>query len=160
VSRACSSLVAPRLGVGMSEPVTRSFAEVEAGASLGELAFDVSRADLIRYAGASLDFNPIHWSERAAERAGLPDVIAHGMLTMALAARLATNWARDPGAVRSYSVRFSAVVPVPAHRSARITVSGSVVTKLDNDRVAVELTVTSDERQVLKHVYAVLQLAQ
>ena len=140
------------------EHSTRSYATVAVGDSLGEIAVEISRADLVRYAGASLDFNPIHWSEQAVERADLPDVIAHGMLIMALAGRLATSWARDPGAIRSYSVRFSAVVVVPADRPALVEISGSVAEKLRNDRVAVALTVASRERQVLKHAYAEIQL--
>ena len=62
--------------------------------------FRVTRADLVRYAGASGDFNPIHWSDRVATGVGLPGVIAHGMFTMALAGRAVTGWVGDPGAVR------------------------------------------------------------
>jgi len=75
--------------------------------------FRVTRADLVRYAGASGDFNPIHWSERFATKVGLPGVIAHGMLTMALVGRAVTDWAGAPDAVLDYSVRFSRPVPVP-----------------------------------------------
>jgi acyl dehydratase len=84
----------------------------------------VMRDDLVRYAGASGDFNPIHWSERLAVGVGLPNVIAHGMLTMALGAQLVTAWAGDPGAVVGYSVRFTRPVVVPD----------------DDDGVVVELT--------------------
>jgi len=152
------SRVAQRRAQAMSEPMIRRYSEVDVGASLGELVVEVTRADLVRYAGASLDFNPIHWSDRAAERAGLPDVIAHGMLTMALASRLVTNWAGDPGAVRSYSVRFSAVLTVPPDGSSLITVSGSVIDKLDDKRVAADLVVRSAARQVLKNVHLTIQL--
>ena len=68
--------------------------------------FRVTRADLVRYAGASGDFNPIHWSERVATGVGLPGVIAHGMFTMALVGRAVTAWAGAPDAVVEYSVRF------------------------------------------------------
>lgn len=87
--------------------------EVAVGGTLPALRVRITRADLVRYAGASLDFNPIHWNERVAGDAGLPDVIAHGMLTMAHGARLVTNWAGDPGAVIDYGVRFTRPVVVP-----------------------------------------------
>ena len=75
--------------------------------------FPIGRADLVRYAGASGDFNPIHWNERFAKEVGLPDVIAHGMFTMAVAIRVVTDWAGDPGAVVEYGVRFTRPVVVP-----------------------------------------------
>lgn len=73
---------------------------------------DITRADLIRYAGASGDFNPIHWSEATAQAAELPGVIAHGMLSMGLAVDLVTEWTNDPAAIIDYQTRFSAMVPV------------------------------------------------
>src|SRR3954467_13444436 len=87
--------------------------EVAVGPELPEQPFPVTRADLVRYAGASGDFNPIHWNERVATSVGLPDVIAHGMLTMALAARVVTAWAGDPGALVEYQVRFGRPVRGP-----------------------------------------------
>ena len=84
-----------------------------AGDELPPLVVRVRRADLVRYAGASGDFNPIHWSERFAVGVGLPNVIAHGMLTMALAGRLVTAWIGDPAAVVGYSARFTRPVVVP-----------------------------------------------
>ncbi len=83
------------------------------GDELPPLELRVTRADLVRYAGASGDFNPIHWSDRIARSVDLPGVIAHGMLTMALAGRLVTGWVGDPAAVRSYGVRFTRPVVVP-----------------------------------------------
>jgi acyl dehydratase len=85
----------------------------QVGDELGPLRVRITRAGLVRYAGASLDFNPIHWNERVAKSVGLPDVIAHGMLTMACGGRLVTDWAADPGALVEYSVRFARPVPVP-----------------------------------------------
>ena len=73
----------------------------------------MTRAELVRYAGASGDFNPIHWNQRFAVGVGLPDVIAHGMLTMALAGRLVTSWTGDPAAVVGYAARFTRPVVVP-----------------------------------------------
>lgn len=75
--------------------------------------FRVTRADLVRYAGASGDFNPIHWSDRFATKVGLPGVIAHGMFTMALVGRAITEWAGSPDAVVEYGVRFTRPVVVP-----------------------------------------------
>ena len=87
----------------------------------------VDRARLVRYAGASGDFNPIHWNDRVATSVGLPGVIAHGMLTMALAGRLVTQWVGDPSAVRSCGVRFTRPVVVPDDdEGAAIELSGTV----------------------------------
>ena len=81
----------------------------------------------VRYAGASGDFNPIHWSDRVATGVGLPGVIAHGMLTMALAGRLVTQWVGDPAAVRSYGVRFTRPVVVPDDdEGALVEITGKV----------------------------------
>src|SRR5256885_17112851 len=105
--------------------------EVEAGAELPPLAVPVTRATLVRYAGASGDFNPIHWNERFAKEVGLPDVIAHGMFTMAEAVRVVTDWVGDPGQVVEYGVRFTRPVVVPDDDTgARITVTGRVTAKL------------------------------
>jgi acyl dehydratase len=87
--------------------------ETAKGDELPPLSLRVTRAGLVRYAGASGDFNPIHWSDRVATSVGLPGVIAHGMLTMALGGRLLTQWVGDPAAVRSYAVRFTRPVVVP-----------------------------------------------
>lgn len=105
---------------------------VQKGDQLGPLDTTLTREDLVRYAGASLDFNPIHWNERFAQRVGLPDVIAHGMLTMALAGRLVTDWAGDPGKVLEYSVRFARPVPVPDDGTgATLTFTGKVTEVTD-----------------------------
>jgi acyl dehydratase len=85
----------------------------EQGAELPPLRVTLTRTDVVRYAGASGDFNPIHWSDRVAQQVGLPGVVAHGMLTMAHAGRLVTGWLGDPGAIRSFGVRFTRPVPVP-----------------------------------------------
>lgn len=143
----------------MSERGLRSYAEVLAGEGIGDRTFEVDRAQLVRYAGASLDFNPIHWSDLAAERAGLPDVIAHGMLTMALAGRAVTDWAGDPGAVVDYSVRFSAVVAVAADAPTVVRVGGRVAEKLGEGRVAVDLVVECGQSEVLKRARVIVELA-
>ncbi|MEJ3653864.1 MaoC family dehydratase [Actinomycetes bacterium KLBMP 9759] len=127
---------------------------IEKGTELPPLSLRVTRADLVRYAGASGDFNPIHWSDRVATAVGLPGVIAHGMLTMALAARLVTDWVGDPAAVRSYSVRFTRPVVVPDDdEGALLELSGKVTGVADADdgaRVAsVLITARFDEKTVL-----------
>src|SRR4051794_16920567 len=114
----------------------------------------VTRADLVRYAGASGDFNPIHWSDRFATGVGLPGVIAHGMLTMALAGRFVTAWAGDPAAVRGLTARFTRPVVVPDDdEGAEVELSGTVsaVTDgADGPRVAtVSVTAKFDGRTVL-----------
>ena len=130
------------------------------GDELPPLSVRVTRADLVRYAGASGDFNPIHWSDRVATSAGLPGVIAHGMYTMALAGRLVTDWAGSPAAVRSYGVRFTRPVVVPDDdEGATIEVSGTVGEKDEEARtVRVDLTATCDGNKVLGKAYAVVRL--
>ncbi|HEX6233568.1 MAG TPA: MaoC family dehydratase [Jiangellaceae bacterium] len=124
--------------------------DVQAGTELPQRTFRVTRADLIRYAGASGDFNPIHWSDRIAKDVGLPTVIGHGMLTMALAARLLTDWVGDPGAVVEYGVRFSRPVVVPDDADGvAVTVSGVVTNIREDGLVDVELTVKADDQKVL-----------
>ena len=86
-----------------------------------------TRADLVRYAGASGDFNPIHWSDRAAARLNLESVIAHGMLTMGRALRVVTDWVGDPERVVAYGVRFTKPVPVPDDDTGvEVQVTGTV----------------------------------
>ncbi|CAL9510031.1 MaoC family dehydratase [Streptomyces sp. NPDC003090] len=136
-----------------------SFDEVEVGTELPAGAFPVTRATLVQYAGASGDFNPIHWNEKFAREVGLPDVIAHGMFTMAEAARVVTDWVGDPGALVEYGVRFTKPVVVPNDdKGALIQVTGKVAAKLDDRRVRVDLTATSDGQKVLGMSRAVVQL--
>lgn len=132
---------------------------VEVGEELPEQVFPVTRADLVRYAGASGDFNPIHWNERVAVEVGLPGVIAHGMLTMALAARAVTAWTGDVAALEEYTVRFGRPVIVPDDDTgAEVTVRGRVAARLDDGRVRVDLTVTSGGEKVLSLARAILRV--
>ena len=133
---------------------------VAVGDTLGPRTFPLTRLDLVRYAGASGDFNVIHWNQRIATSVGLPDVIAHGMLTMATAARLVTDWAGDPGALVRYGVRFTSLVVVPDDdRGAELEVSGVVSGKDDEARtVTVDLTATSAGEKVLGRAQAVVRL--
>jgi acyl dehydratase len=135
------------------------YADVEPGTAIAPKSYRVTRLDLVKYAGASGDFNPIHWSERIARSVGLPGVIAHGMYTMAQAGKFVAEWAGDPGAVTEFGVRFSAMVPVPDDdRGAAIEVSGTVADKLGDNKVAVELTARADGAKVLTRARAVVRL--
>ena len=141
----------------MSGPVR--LADVAVGTALPEQRYRITRADLVRYAGASGDFNPIHWSERVATEVGLPGVIAHGMFTMALAGRAVTDWTGDPAALVEFQVRFGRPVPVPDDDDgAEVTVRGSVAALLDDGRVRVDLAVTSGGEKVLSLARVVLRL--
>jgi len=131
----------------------------EKGTELPPLSLRVTRSDLVRYAGASGDFNPIHWSDRVATSVGLPGVIAHGMFTMALAARAVTQWTGDPGALVEYQVRFGRPVVVPDDdEGAEVTVRGKVGALLDDGLARVDLTVTSDGEKVLSLARATVRL--
>ena len=132
---------------------------VEVGTELPELVVRVTRADLVRYAGASGDFNPIHWNERVATEVGLPGVIAHGMFTMALAARAVTGWTGDPAGMVEYHVRFGRPVVVPDDdQGAELTVHGRVAALLEDGQARVDLTVTSSGEKVLSLARAVVRL--
>ncbi|MFF0213810.1 MaoC family dehydratase [Streptomyces vinaceus] len=136
------------------------YADVEVGTELPAGSFPVTRATLVRYAGASGDFNPIHWNEKFAQEVGLPDVIAHGMFTMAEAIRVVTDWVGDPGAVVEYGVRFTKPVVVPNDETgALVEVTAKVAAKLDDNRVRVDLTAMSAGQKVLGMSRAVVALA-
>jgi acyl dehydratase len=135
------------------------FADVTAGAELPPVSYPVNRLSLVKYCGASGDFNFIHWNERIARSVGLPNVIAHGMFTMAQAGRYVTDWAGDAGALVEFGVRFSAMVVVPDDDTgATIEVSGTVEEKLDGNLVAVALTARSGDAKVLSRARAVVRL--
>ena len=139
---------------------TLKYADVEVGTKLPALTVPIQRLTLIKYAGASGDFNIIHWNERFATSVGLPDVIAHGMFTMASAIRVVTDWVGDPGAVVEYGVRFTRPVPVPDDGvGALLEISGEVTELLDARRVRVTLTAASAGQTVLGKAQAVVQLA-
>lgn len=129
-----------------------------AGDELPPLEVRVRRADLVRYAGASLDFNPIHWNDKVAESVGLPGVIAHGMLTMALAGRLVTNWTGDPGAVLEYGARFVRPVVVPNDDDgALVELTGKVKEVRDDGTARVDITAKFDGKAVLGKAVAVVR---
>lgn len=132
---------------------------VEVGTELPAQTFPVTRVALVKYAGASGDFNPIHWNERFATSVGLPDVIAHGMFTMAEAARVVTDWIGDPGLLEAYSVRFTRPVPVPdTDAGTTIEVTGKVTELLDGGRAKIMLTATHDGQKILGNAVAIVRL--
>jgi acyl dehydratase len=131
---------------------------VEIGTQLPARVFRVTRADLVRYAGASGDFNPIHWSERIATGVGLPGVIAHGMFTMALVGRAVTGWAGDPAAVVDYSVRFTRPVLVPdTDEGTEVTVSAVVKASPEPGHVLLDLTAVCAGEKVLAQARATVR---
>jgi len=142
-----------------------SFNELSAGQEIGSRTIEVTRTDLVKYAGASGDFNPIHWNEAFATSVELPGVIAHGMFTMGSAVQLVTDWAGDPAAVVDFQTRFTKPVLVADttgtdQPGATIEVSGTIG-KLDADaRTArVDLTVVSAGQKVLMKAQALVQLS-
>lgn len=139
-----------------------SLEELEVGQQIGTTTIEVSRADLVKYAGASGDFNPIHWNDRFAKSVELPGVIAHGMFTMGAAVQLVVDWAGDPAAVVDYQTRFTKPVPVEdvdEGPGAEIEVSGVLGSiDADNSTARVDLTVTSAGQKVLVKAQAVVRL--
>ncbi|WP_173922913.1 MaoC family dehydratase [Agromyces sp. Marseille-P2726] len=127
-----------------------SFDALEVGDLVAERSFELTRDSLVRYAGASGDFNPIHYRDDVAREVGLPGVLAHGMLTMGLAVQPVVDWAGDPGRVADYQVRFTRPVVVDPEAGAVVLVVAKIG-QLDADaRVArVDLTVTFDDQTVL-----------
>ena len=141
----------------MSDQV--KYADVEAGAELPIVNYPATRLSLVKYCGASGDFIVIQWNERIAKAVGLPDVIAHGMFTMAQAGRYVTDWAGPAATVVEFGVRFSAPVVVPDDDiGGTISVTGKVEEKLDGNLVALALTARSGEAKVLTRARAVVRL--
>ncbi len=141
----------------MSRP---SIDELTVGQSVARRTISVTRGDLVRYAGASKDFNPIHWNDRFAREVGLPGVIAHGMFTMGQAVNVVADWVDDPGAVVDYGVRFTRPVPVPDPGVATVEVE-AVIGAIDADaRTArVDLTVTFEGARVLGKAQVLVALS-
>ena len=128
------------------------------GEALPPQEFTVTRADLVRYAGASGDLNPIHWSDRVATGVDLPGVIAHGMFTMALAGRALDGWAGAPGRVRELGCKFTKPVVVPDDDSGVVIRFAGTVTAVDEGRAHVTLEVTCGGEKVLGMPKAVVVL--
>ncbi|HEX8767965.1 MAG TPA: MaoC/PaaZ C-terminal domain-containing protein [Jatrophihabitans sp.] len=136
------------------------FADVSVGTALPTQTFPIERATLIRYAGASGDFNPIHWNPQTAIEVGLPDVIAHGMLTMAMAVRVVTDWLGDPGAVLDYKLRFTRPVVVAADAPTPLQVSAVVRSMDEAEHTAeIQLTASVGDQTVLTKARVLVRLA-
>jgi acyl dehydratase len=123
-------------------------AAVEVGAVVAERTVHLTREDLVRYAGASGDFNPIHYNDAVAERVGLPGVLAHGMLTMGLSVETVVEWLGDSGRILEYGVRFTRPVVVDTENGADVTVVAKVGA-VDDEAIRLDLTVSHDGTTVL-----------
>jgi acyl dehydratase len=121
---------------------------LEIGEVVAEASFPLTRDSLVRYAGASGDFNPIHYRDDVAHAVGLPGVLAHGMLTMGLAVQPVVDWLGDPGKVLDYQVKFTRPVVVDPETGAVVTVVAKVGA-IEDAAVRIDLTVTFGEQTVL-----------
>ncbi|GAA0392676.1 MaoC family dehydratase [Microbispora corallina] len=141
-------------------PARRRYDDVEPGTRLPGRTVTVQRGDLVRYGGASCDYNTIHWDERTAEAIGLPHPIAHGMFTMALALSVVSDWAGDPAAVVDFGGRFPRLVPVPNDgKGVLLEVEAVVVEKLEAPNVRVSVAVRLDGAKVLTMPRTIVALA-
>ena len=148
----------------MTMTTTPTLAGLAVGQDIGSRTVEVTRTDLVKYAGASGDFNPIHWNEAFATGVGLPGVIAHGMFTMGSVVQLVTDWAGDPGAVVDFQTRFTKPVAVAdttgtAEPGAVIEVSGAIgALDAEAGTARVDLTVVSAGQKVLMKAQAIVRL--
>ena len=134
-------------------------AALEVGQVVATRTVTLTRADLVHYAGASGDRNPIHWNERFATEVGLPGVIAHGMLTMGAAGAVVTDWLGDPGAVLEYTTRFSRPVPVPDPGATAVEVVATVgALDAEAGTARIDLTVTLADARVLTKAQVLVRL--
>lgn len=129
---------------------------IEIGTTLPERVFYIDRALLKQYADASGDQNPIHQNEEFAKSVGLPNVIAHGMLTMGLVGQYAADWAGGSAQIKEYSARFTKPVIVPAQGQVDLTVSATVGEVFPDGRVRLDLSATSEGVKVLGMVRAIV----
>jgi len=133
--------------------------EIEVGQELPAQTLPIERASMVRYAGASGDFNPIHWSEEFATSVGLPNVIAHGMLTMAVAGRLVTDWTGDPGAVLDFGVRFTRPVIVEYGHQTQIELTGKVRSvDIESSSATIDITAKVADQTVLAQARMTVRL--
>jgi acyl dehydratase len=132
---------------------------LEVGQEIGSQEFLITRDSLVRYAGASGDFNPIHYRDDFAKSVGLAGVLAHGMLTMGVAVQLVANWVGDAGKVIDYGVRFTKPVFVGADKGALVVVTGKVgEIDTENGIVRIDLSVVFNETTVLGKAQAKVRL--
>lgn len=140
----------------MTRPLLQDLA---VGQEVGRREIAVDRSRLVRYAGASGDFNPIHWNQRFATEVGLPGVIAHGMWTMGAAVGVVSDWVGDPGAVIDYQTRFARPVPVPDPGAAVVEVVATVgALDPESGTARIDLTVTAEGARVLAKAQALVRL--
>ncbi|HLS16109.1 MAG TPA: MaoC family dehydratase [Beutenbergiaceae bacterium] len=132
--------------------------DVEAGTELFHVTRSIDRDRLVRYAGASGDFNPIHYNERFAREVGLPGVIAHGMLTMGLAGSALTDWLGDPASVQEFGVRFTRPVPVPDPGAVELAITATMRERTSEVAV-IDLKVQVEGRAVLGKARAKVRLS-
>ncbi|GAB3132003.1 (3R)-hydroxyacyl-ACP dehydratase subunit HadB [Tsukamurella serpentis] len=138
----------------------RKFDDVAVGDELPARTFELTRGDLVNYAGVTGDPNPIHWSDHIVKLAGMEDVVAQGMLTMSLGSNYITEWLGDPGALKEYSVRFSAMVYVPADQKAELLYTGKIKSLDPETKTGVVfLTVKQGERKIFGKPIATVQFA-
>lgn len=136
-----------------------NIASLEVGQVIGTKEFLLTRDSLVRYAGASGDFNPIHYRDDFAQSVGLDGVLAHGMLTMGVAVQVAADWVGDAGKVIDYGVRFTKPVFVDAHQGAVVVVTGKIgEIDAENGVVRVDLNVVYNETSVLGKAQAKVRL--
>ena len=136
-----------------------NYLDLVVGDAVAEESFSLTRDSLVRYAGASGDFNTIHYRDDIAESVGLPGVLAHGMLTMGLAIQPVVAWLGDAGKIIDYGVRFTRPVVVPANGEAVLLVSAKVAAlEEETRRVRIDLTVTFEENTVLGKAQVWVQL--
>ena len=132
-----------------------NIASLEVGQEIGRIEFLLTRDSLVRYAGASGDFNPIHYRDDFAKSVGLDGVLAHGMLTMGAAVQVAVEWVGDPGRIVDYGVRFTKPVFVDANDGAVLTVVGKIgEIDSENSTVRVDITATAADVAVLGRAQA------
>lgn len=144
----------------MSEEIAVvNLADEPVGTELFSATVEVERASMVRYAGASGDFNPIHWNERFAREVGLPNVIVHGMLTMGIAASALEEFLGDPGRILDYGVRFTRPIPVADPGTVEVTTVGKVgAVDAEAGTARIDLTVTALGVTVLGKAQAVVRL--
>lgn len=136
-----------------------NLASLEIGQGIGSAEFQLTRDSLVRYAGASGDFNPIHYRDDIAQAVGLPGVLAHGMLTMGAAVQVAVNWVGDAGAVIDYQVRFTKPVLVDSSSGAKLLVTGKIAEiDIENKIVRIDLDARSNDQTVLGKAQVKVQL--
>ena len=136
------------------------FSSLTKGDIVATESFHLTRDNLVRYAGASGDFNPIHYRDDIAVSVGLPGVLAHGMLTMGLAVQPVSNWVGDPARIVDYQVRFTRPVLVDGATGADVTVTATVGALEEETQVArIDLTVTFNDETVLGKAQVRVNLA-